>query len=590
MRWASSHNYRYHCHSHPILHCWCRLLSYYCCVFVLFNSININSTTKVTAFLRSPAATRGFFFRPSAATIISVPKRHCFILPHYATTRNKMESFPLPLDTTTSPVAVLTQAELRHKRLIKLGVVAQERTTAEPALPQRRFDEQLQQPRKRRAVESKAAPNTNSAVIDLCDDSSGDDDGAARKQATESTRNSATFRAAATTTTVARPLALAVDSSSEEEEDDEAIVESTRRRDPEEKRRAKKRAATTSSSSTIKSQTIAKAKSNTAFQDPSSRSKPFRWQVATYNVWFGPNQGGDPHPDERMSALCRELLPSSSEESTQQQQPPLLFCGFQEVVPSLNVPIQRAMQAAGYKVFSQPGMQYGCALAVKCRGPGAVTVLDAGWQGFTETIMGRGYLHVRARLPNMTADGTEQQILFTTTHLESWAGKDHTGKVQRAKQLQEMEAFCNQQLALHPNLQAAIITGDLNWDDERRNPNDAEMSTVLRTEWKDAWSETKSQPKETCYTYDGKMNPMLGNNLRRRFDRVLIRCRENKNKNKQLFDPPCVVPTTTRLIGTQAIPGLTFRKENPYTKTSREYAVAPSDHFGLVAHLQSNNF
>jgi hypothetical protein len=474
-------------------------------------------------------------------------------------------SFPLPSDTTT--VAVLTQDELRHKRLVKLGVVAQEKNTADPALPQRRSTEhvdQQQQSRKRRAVEFKAAPITN-AVIDLCDDSSDDDDdGAALKQATE--------------TTAARPLVLALDSS--EEEDD----------DPEEKRRAQKRVANPYSTSTAKSQSTGKAKSSTAFQEPSSRSKPFHWQVATYNVWFGPNQGGDPHPDERMSALCRELLQSSESTSTTQQQPPLLFCGFQEVVPSLNVPIQRAMQASGYKVFSQPGQQYGCALAVKCRGPGAVTVLDAGWQGFTETIMGRGFLHVRARLPPMTgasSDSTEQQVLFTTTHLESWAGKDHTGKVQRAKQLQEMEAFCNQQLALYPNLQAAIITGDLNWDDERKNPTDAVMSEVLRTEWKDAWSETK-QPKDTCYTYDGKMNPMLGNNLRRRFDRVLIRCRENKNK--QLFDPPLVVPTTTRLLGTQAIPGLTFRKENPYSKTSREYAVAPSDHFGFVAHLQSNNF
>jgi hypothetical protein len=106
------------------------------------------------------------------------------------------------------------------------------------------------------------------------------------------------------------------------------------------------------------------------------------------------------------------------------------------------------------------------------------------------------------------------------------------------------------------------------------------MDTVLRTKWKDAWLETKSKPKDMCYTYDGKMNPMLGNSLRRRFDRILIRCRS---------DPPLLVPTTTRLLGTQAIPGLTFQKQNPYTKTSKEYAVAPSDHFGFVAHLQTNN-
>jgi endonuclease/exonuclease/phosphatase family metal-dependent hydrolase len=386
----------------------------------------------------------------------------------------------------------------------------------------------------------------------------------------------ATAKTATTTkTTAGRPLTLS-DSSEDEDED---IVELAKRREQEEKkRRAKKRPAAVSNPYTTATNT-AKLKASTASQQTSSNSKPFYWQVATYNVWFGPDQEGSPHPEERMSQLCRELLETSEPTSMSlTPQLPLLFCGFQEVVPALNEPIQRAMQASGYKVYSQPGAHYGCALAVKCRGPDAVTVLDAGWQGFTETVMARGFLHCRARLPD-----SEQQVLFTTTHLESWAGKDHTGMKQRAQQVQEMEVFCNQQFTKYPNLQSAIITGDLNWDDERRSPVDATMDTVLRTQWKDAWLETKSKPKDTCYTYDGKMNPMLGNSLRRRFDRILIRCRSSDN------EPPLLVPTTTRLLGTQAIPGLTFQKFNPYTKTSKEYAVAPSDHFGFVAHLQTNN-
>jgi hypothetical protein len=514
-------------------------------------------------------------------------------MPRYATTRpNNMEpsassqsvSFPLPdttttTTTTTTTVPVLSPQELRRRRLAALGVVAQDNEhnnndTTVP-LPRRRSKEhEQQQPRKRPAIDA-------NAVIDLCDDSDSDNsdyEGAAviramngaavQQRATASTRPAANTNT--TTTTAARPLTLASDS------EDEDIVELAKKREQEKRQRAKKRAAAVSNPYAAKAPTTAKANPSTASQETSSRAKPFHWQVATYNVWFGPNQEGDPHPEERMSALCRELL-QTSEPTSMSLTPvlPLLFCGFQEVVPALNVPLERVLQASGYKVFSQPGAHYGCALAVKCRGPDAVAVLDAGWQGFTETNMARGFLHVRARLPN-----TEQQVLFTTTHLESWAGKDHTGMTQRRKQVQEMEAFCNQQLELYPNLQAAIITGDLNWDDERRNPVDAAMSTVLRTTWKDAWLETKRGTKDVCYTYDGKMNPMLGNNLRRRFDRVLIRCRSD--------DSPRLVPTTTRLIGTQAIPGLTFRKENPYTKTSREYAVAPSDHFGFVAHLQTS--
>jgi hypothetical protein len=498
-------------------------------------------------------------------------------------------SFPLPEDTATSTIPILSQQELRRKRLAALGVVprANEHESTAVPLPRRHsVEKEQQQPQKRRAVDA-------NAVIDLCDDSdeSDDDDyeGASLIRAMNQSQQMrvanlaalkklATAKAKTTTaTTAGRPLTL---SDSSEEDDDDDIVELAEQREQQEKKRlAKKRPATIANPYTTPTTAKAKAKPSTALQETNSRSKPFHWQVATYNVWFGPDQEGSPHPEERMSALCRELLQTSEPTSMSlQPQLPLLFCGFQEVVPALNEPIQRAMQASGYKVYSQPGAHYGCALAVKCRGPDAVTVLDAGWQGFTETNMARGFLHCRARLPGIT----EQQVLFTTTHLESWAGKDHTGMRQRAQQVQEMEAFCNQQFAMYPNLQSAIITGDLNWDDERRNPVDAAMETVLRTKWKDAWLETKSTPKDTCYTYDGKMNPMLGNSLRRRFDRILIRCRPSDEK-------PSLVPTTTRLLGTQAIPGLTFQKQNPYTKTSKEYAVAPSDHFGFVAHLQTNN-
>jgi hypothetical protein len=72
------------------------------------------------------------------------------------------------------------------------------------------------------------------------------------------------------------------------------------------------------------------------------------------------------------------------------------------------------------------------------------------------------------------------------------------------------------------------------------------------------------------HTYDSKINPMLGGNLRRRFDRCLVFHRnaynnnhddDSNNKKKNSVCSTC--------IGTEAIPSLTFAKFN-------------CDHFGLV--------
>lgn len=198
--------------------------------------------------------------------------------------------------------------------------------------------------------------------------------------------------------------------------------------------------------------------------------------------------------------------------------------------------------------------------------------------------MKRGFLYVRAQLPH-----SRKEILFTTTHLESWTGDEYTGSAQRPLQLKQMESFCNQQMATHKHLSLSIMTGDCNWDDERPGrsvPLDPKMLTVLSSGWQDSWLMAPRQSsKETCYTYDGKANPMLGNNLRRRFDRVLLSSSPRKNNNNN-NGGAVARAVSTALLGTQPLPDLTWEKYNPYKRSYKTQATAPSDHFGYLVRVR----
>jgi hypothetical protein len=141
-----------------------------------------------------------------------------------------------------------------------------------------------------------------------------------------------------------------------------------------------------------------------------------------------------------------------------------------------------------------------------------------------------------------------------------------------------MQEFLNEQFIQHHHLKAAIMTGDMNWDDERVRSVaiDPPMATIVSTEWKDSWLETKTAVNQTCYTYDGKMNPMLGGNLRRRFDRCLLRSGNSAT----------VQAVTSSMLGTEAIPDLTWQKYNDWNRSFKEMPTAPSDHFGYLVNLQ----
>jgi hypothetical protein len=341
---------------------------------------------------------------------------------------------------------------------------------------------------------------------------------------------------------------------------------------------------------------------------------PRSFQVATWNVWFGMGDG-QPHAALRMRTISRLL----QEQHTRNMNPetgtnmnPLWCIGFQEVIPETEQYLQPAFARAKYQFFRQPQpAAYGCAMAIH----EDLTILEQGWIPYSVTEMQRGFLYVRAQFPkktNTTSTGQDgdddnappQQLIFTTTHLESYTDPSYTGAQQRTRQLQQMCTFVEQQIQQHPNqVKVAIMSGDMNWDDERVRSSgmDPNMLSTISLPWKDTWLETKMANKKATttktnkyaapksksstivegYTYDAKMNPMLRGSLRRRLDRILV---HDNSSGSSRTTGTTIGPT--QLLGTEAIPDVTWMKYNSYTETSQETLTAPSDHFGYIVTLQ----
>jgi hypothetical protein len=319
------------------------------------------------------------------------------------------------------------------------------------------------------------------------------------------------------------------------------------------------------------------------------------FQLATWNVWFGPWGDGSPHADVRMKAIVRLLLSKSQQHQQLSQQSsttwnPLYCIGFQEVVPETKKSLKLALQHHRYTWYEpqQQRATYYCAIAVHSD----IHVLEQGWVPFQQSGMSRGFMYVRATLPVRNPDNNptniitntqtkmSPQFIFTTTHLESYCGPDYNGSDQRPLQIQEMSTFLHAQMTQHPAVRMSIISGDLNWDDEaasnRRTCQDRVLLSLIPPHWKDTWLEARSgastdeatktaaisklnskantgsailptvtyKPKKSKtmtlkdrvegFTYDAKLNPMLTGSLRRRFDRILVFDSHNNNQGPSI--------------------------------------------------------
>jgi hypothetical protein len=239
----------------------------------------------------------------------------------------------------------------------------------------------------------------------------------------------------------------------------------------------------------------------------------------------------------------------------------------------------------GYKLYTQPSLDrigYGIGIAVPDKNNDDLAVMDCNFVPYKNSQQGRGFLFVRT-----------SKLLFVTTHLESYCGPEYTAAKEREEQIIEATRFCQAQMKMKSStpsmLQIAIIVGDFNWDDERKQkrsvPANKKLLSILPGGWQDAGT-----PFD--FTYDAKENPMLGGNLRRRFDRCIY-----LTQNGSTHVPSSTTSTTSKArskdvrtyqslqlqkIGMQPIPNLTWKKVNPFNGTIKACQVAPSDHFGLV--------
>ncbi|KAI3929668.1 hypothetical protein MKX01_025836 [Papaver californicum] len=105
----------------------------------------------------------------------------------------------------------------------------------------------------------------------------------------------------------------------------------------------------------------------------------------------------------------------------------------------------------------------------------------------------------------------------------------------------------------------------MNWDEKR------DGQFPFPEGWVDAWTELK--PGDNGYTYDTKSNQMISCNwpLRKRLDRFVCKFQDYKI---------CGI----EMIGMEAIPGLSYRKEKKVRGQLQELMlpVLPSDHYGLL--------
>jgi len=127
-------------------------------------------------------------------------------------------------------------------------------------------------------------------------------------------------------------------------------------------------------------------------------------------------------------------------------------------------------------------------------------------------------------------------VLVGSTHLESFLsaysndGVEINGSREREAQLMEIREFVARACE-SGGVDLVIVGGDMNHDDHEKASsatnkhwNDFNVLETLGNGWRDAYIEAAGGGDfnwRESVTYDGQKNPMLGNSLKARWDRIL---------------------------------------------------------------------
>ncbi|KAL3627462.1 hypothetical protein CASFOL_028825 [Castilleja foliolosa] len=292
------------------------------------------------------------------------------------------------------------------------------------------------------------------------------------------------------------------------------------------------RAPKTAKNKAVETKSLATSETN-----QSSESKT--WKVLSYNIWFRE----DLEMRERVRAMGNLIELHS----------PDVIC-FQEVTPDFYELFARSRWWKGYRC-SIPGESafpggYFCMQLCK------LPVKSYSSKSFHNSVMGRQLCIAEIEMQPDTA------ITVATSHLESPCPSPPKWDQMFSK---ERVVQANEAVKLLNKNQNAIFCGDMNWDDKLDGP------FPLPDGWVDAWAELR--PGEVGFTYDTKSNKMLSGNrsLQKRLDRFVCKLKDFR-------------VSKIEMIGTDAIPGLTYVKEKKVKGQVKELElpVLPSDHYGLL--------
>lgn len=181
---------------------------------------------------------------------------------------------------------------------------------------------------------------------------------------------------------------------------------------------------------------------------------------------------------------------------------------------------------------------------------------------FANSVMGRELCLAEVEV------GEKQSLIIATSHLESPCPAPPRWDQMYSKERVAQAKVAIDTLVDSPNV---IFAGDLNWNDK------LDGAFPLPDGWTDAWLELK--PGENGWTYDTKANQMLSGNrtMQKRLDRFICYLHDFKMDGIEM-------------IGMEAIPGLSYRKEKKVKKELRELVlpVLPSDHYGLLLTIRGS--